>query len=285
MPADPRFATPATPAIPTPAAPRPAARAVPIGGGPLRPDVVFNPPPQQQPPQGPAATPAEHEARKAGWRSFLTGMGERFQTDPDFRSFMLNLGTRLMQPYSPGQTALGHLGASLQGATNYSAALAAQRQAGQTAARREDREARQSQERLDLERERVGIARAGQESRAELDRARAEAATARAAPGQSSEFAKDMNLTTFVSKYVEANALLGSAEGKTPDDIRREAENIWYDVNQGRPGVPARPEAQAPQAPDIESTYPSADYPIGTEVDDTQTGRVYINTASGWVER
>lgn len=241
---------------------------------------AFNPPAAQPPAQppaqplqtGPPASPEEHEARKEGWRGFIRGLGERFQNDPDFRSFMFNMGTRLMQPYSPNQTALGHLGASLQGAQNYSGALASQRAAG-----------RQSAAELALkEREVTETERRGQ-TQSELDKARATRARAMSTSGTAASFAKDMNRTTFVAKMTEANALLPSKEleGMSTDEMGQHFGEMWDELNRGRSGAELGAEAEGSVSAELNADFPDA--PEGAVATDDSTGERYVKRGGTWV--
>lgn len=76
---------------------------------------------------GPPKTPEERDRRKSGWQALM----QRLQTDPQLQNMMLKMGTELMQPVQPGQSAAGHLGRSLQSGVDYAvASREQQRKAG-----------------------------------------------------------------------------------------------------------------------------------------------------------
>ena len=63
----------------------------------------------------PPKTPEELQQRKSQWDVFI----EQIKADPNVQMAMLRMGTNLMQPVAPGQTAAGHLGKSLDDSVSY----------------------------------------------------------------------------------------------------------------------------------------------------------------------
>lgn len=70
-------------------------------------------PPEVQ--AAPPKTPEEMQQRKSQWGVFL----DQLKSDPNAQLSLLRLGTNMMQPIAPGQTAAGHLGRSLDDSVSY----------------------------------------------------------------------------------------------------------------------------------------------------------------------
>jgi hypothetical protein len=99
----------------------------------------------QMPPEvmpGPPQTPEQFQERKSQWSQVL----DRINSDPNLQLMILRMGTRLMQPIAPGQTAGGHFASALEDSVDYLGGL------------REAKRARQMQERKMLLEERKGTA-------------------------------------------------------------------------------------------------------------------------------
>lgn len=86
-------------------------------GGPLRANPMAAAgaqlPPEIAP--GPATTPEEQTKRISGWKQIV----EKLKSDPKLQLMLLKLGTQMMQPVQPGQTAAGHVGQALGGSVDY----------------------------------------------------------------------------------------------------------------------------------------------------------------------
>lgn len=111
---------------------------------------------------GPPTTPEERDRRKAGWQTFM----QRLKTDPDLQNMLFRIGTELMQPIQPGQTAAGAIGQSLSSGVDFMRAQQGARQQSRLAERADVREERALESDIGAQQAQTDIARREEQRRA-----------------------------------------------------------------------------------------------------------------------